>query len=254
LLFAANVSSPGQEGGGCGGGGGGFEAYPEAMVSFFKPFAFDTSQLRSALDLVCNEEVGATEPADIGELPLEVIGQIAQLFPRAWQKKFKAAVAAADRTKYVLASDTINVREEDWYQRYLQSVTYTIADIAATTAFKQGHGEIKIIGIEGDVTYGKRTRDEWTALQEDIDRAVRGDVLPIRPENQRCKLENLEEELMWTERKPQRFAVVASCPARIGDNEKVMTDVEAVCARFARVSIKFSCAGNTASILFPSAV
>jgi hypothetical protein len=207
-----------------------------------------------ALELVCNKEVGATEPTDLGDLPLEVIGQIAQIFPSARQKKFKAAVAAADRTKYVPASDTINVREEDWYQRYLQSVTDTIADIAGKTAFKQGDGEIKIIGIEGDVTYGKRTRDEWTALQEDIDRAVRGNVLPVRPENMRCKLENLKEELGWTEKKPQRFAVVASCPARIGDNEQVMTDVEGICARFARVSIKFSRAGNTASILFPAAV
>jgi hypothetical protein len=190
---------------------------------------------------------------------VEVFEKVVNLLPLLKQKQFRDAVSAAAAetqtgTKYVPASDTINVREEDWYRGYLQSVTDTIADLAGKTGFKQGNGEIKIIGIEGDVTYGKRTRDEWTALQEDIDRAVRGDVLKMRPENQRCKLENLEEELGWTEKEPQRFAVVASCPARIGDNEKVMTDVEVICARFARVSIKFSRAGNTASTLFHAAV
>ena len=31
--------------------------------------------------------------------------------------------------------------------------------------YKKNNGQLKIIGIEGDVVYGERTLQEWTALQ-----------------------------------------------------------------------------------------
>ena len=47
-----------------------------------------------------------------------------------------------------------------------------INDIAGSESFKRRGGKIKLLGIEGDVKHGNATREEWTALMEDVDHGV----------------------------------------------------------------------------------
>lgn len=42
-----------------------------------------------------------------------------------------------------------------------------------------------MVGIEGDLTWGVRTLQEWTFLQEDIDAQVLAGAISVRPETMR---------------------------------------------------------------------
>ena len=91
--------------------------------------------------------------------------------------------------------------------------------------------------------------NEWSARQADLDKGFKDGKLLERPQNQRIPLESLEEELEWvTKGDTVRYIIVASCPARIGDNHKVMEQVKATCAEYDDlVKCTFSYAGNLAA-------
>jgi len=149
----------------------------------------------------------------------------------------------------VAAPSPIDVRTESWYGRYLQSNSDAINAIANMNKYKKNNGQLKIIGIEGDVVYGERTLQEWTALQADLDKGFKDGKLAERPKNSRVALEDLEEELEWVNKGGKvRYVIVASCPNRIGDNHKVMEQVKATCAEYDDlVKCTFSYAGNLAA-------
>ena len=69
-----------------------------------------------------------------------------------------------------------------------RSVTDTINGIVKKKSFQREGGEVLLVGIEGDVTYGQRTKYEWLALVEDIDRGVATGVILHRPKNKRVSL------------------------------------------------------------------
>ena len=48
-----------------------------------------------AMELLCHEDIGVTKPAEINDLPLELIEQAVNLMPLAKRKQFKDAAAAA---------------------------------------------------------------------------------------------------------------------------------------------------------------
>lgn len=153
----------------------------------------------------------------------------------------------------------VDVREEDWYKRYLQSVSDTVNDIADKQHFKDNKGKIKVLGIEGDVAYSLRTRYEWTCLQADIDRGVELNIMRVRPQFTRIPFSQLKEELEWVKKEPRlccikmntpRYIVVASCPGRIDEDRKVMEQVRELCSRYTNVRVAFSYEGNLASRIF----
>ena len=85
-----------------------------------------------------------------------------------------------------------------------------------------------LLGIEGDVQYGKRTRQEWTFLQEDIDKHILDRKVHARPSNMRVSFENFPGVVEKFASQPDTYVLVASCPARIGDNHRVMEDVKEI--------------------------
>ena len=144
----------------------------------------------------------------------------------------------------------LNVRTEPWYARYYQEVTHTINNRARQFPDKS----IVLVGIEGDVKWGQRTKQEWTFLQEDIDEQVVAGTVAKRPQNMRIPFGEFASEV-------ERLAcsgkhvLVASCPARLGENRDVMNDAEAVISGqpwSGSVDIVFSRAGSAASNLFPN--
>ena len=105
-----------------------------------------------------------------------------QALPLAEQQKRKAAArqqlqqqqqqqspdpppSASRASATATTTSGIDVRTESWYLRYLQSNSDMINSIANMNKYKKNNGQIKMIGIEGDVEHGVRTRQEWTALQ-----------------------------------------------------------------------------------------
>mmetsp|Transcript_23419 Transcript_23419/g.53358 ORF Transcript_23419/g.53358 Transcript_23419/m.53358 type:complete len:516 (-) Transcript_23419:342-1889(-) len=148
--------------------------------------------------------------------------------------------------------DFLDVRSEDWYPRLLQSTTDSIAEIASKARFKKEGGEILLVGIEGDVQWGRRTKYEWLALIEDIDRSCVEGALTVRPKNKRIDIKDFEEEVVdWVTKKGKyRRVVICSCPARIGDNHDVMDEVMELASKYEEIQCKWSKAGNTASNLF----
>ena len=151
---------------------------------------------------------------------------------------------------YVRPNDVIDVRLEPWYERYLQAIETLIENISSKKSFIAHGGKIKLVGIEGCPMFGKRTRDEWTALIEDLDRGVRGDTALCRPSSSRVPLDELEEALEWSRNKEYRYVIVASCPNRLGDNMAVMDQVKVMCGEYDNVFVGFSSAGNLASTLY----
>lgn len=71
----------------------------------------------------------------------------------------------------------INVREEQWFPRYFMTNEYTLNNLVR----KNPNVEVKMVGIQGDLTYGVRTKCEWTALQEDINESVRTGRIHVSP-------------------------------------------------------------------------
>eukprot|EP01051_Picozoa_sp_SAG22_P020815 SAG22_NODE_4353_length_1294_cov_1.144770_2_plen_87_part_01 len=82
--------------------------------------------------------------------------------------------------QFVDDPDYVDVRKEPWYLPLLQSTTDKINATSSKLSFVQGGGEIMLVGVEGDVDYGARTKYEWLALVEDIDRGVKLGVIKHR--------------------------------------------------------------------------
>ena len=116
----------------------------------------------------------------------------------------------------------LNVREEAWYARYYQTVEFHINNLHR----KYPNATIYLMGIEGDVLYGKRTLQEWTFLQEDIDKHILDGKISKRPSNMRVSFESFPQVVEMFASQPDTYVLVASCPARIGDNHRVMEDVQ----------------------------
>ena len=120
------------------------------------------------------------------------------------------------------------MRLEKWYIPLLQSITDKINALASKRSFQRNGGEIMLVGVEGDILYGARTKYEWLALIEDIDRGVKVGVLKHRPKNRRFRFpEDFEEEVSdWAAKKGKhRVAIICSCPSRLGDDTAIMEQV-----------------------------
>ena len=148
-----------------------------------------------------------------------------------------------------VVSKPLDVRKEAWYARYYQTV------VAAINNAKRKYPDhtIYLLGIEGDVQYGKRTRQEWTFLQEDIDKHILDRKVHARPSNMRVSFENFPGVVEKFASQPDTYVLVASCPARIGDNHRVMEDVHDITSGkpwSAKVDLVFSSANSAASAEF----
>ena len=154
--------------------------------------------------------------------------------------------------QFVVDPDFINVRKEPWYPPLLQSTSDQLNTTVAKKSFQRNGGEILLVGIEGDVTYGRRTRYEWLALQEDLDRGVTKGVVRLRPKNKRVSLEDFEEEVSDWASKPgkHRVVLICSCPSRLGDDTAVMERVEEMASEFDNIRCCWSRAGNLADVIF----
>ena len=143
----------------------------------------------------------------------------------------------------------LNVRKEAWYSRYYQTVASGINNAHR----KYPDATIILVGIEGDVQYGKRTLQEWTYLQEDIDKHILDGKISKRPSNMRISFENFQQMVGMLAAQPNTYVLVASCPARIGDNYNVMEDVREITSGkpwSAKVDLVFSSADSAASAEF----
>ena len=158
-------------------------------------------------------------------------------------------MAAAAASLYKGPEKEINVREEHWFPRY-----YAVnADTLNNVARKNPTARIKMVGIQGDLKFGVRTKLEWTALQEDIQAQVLEGTITKRPEWLQVAFGDIKTELDWVaEGDGNRVLILCSCPARIGDDHKVMEQVDAMCQVNPKVEITFSKAGNAASNMFES--
>jgi len=144
--------------------------------------------------------------------------------------------------------ELFDVTAEAWYFGYLNANQVLINSLASKVSFRT----LRIIGVEGDLEYGKRTHSEWHYLQQDLERGVKTGTLKVRPQFVRIPLEDLEEELDWSKRGTGRKIIIASVPARIGDNKNVMQDVEALCSRYEEVHMTFSRPGDLVDEAFES--
>ncbi len=88
------------------------------MVTFFENLEVSESKARAAMGLLCAEDMGVTKPAEINDLPLEIIEQAANLMPYAKRKQFKDAVAAA-----VAAAAPVNTHPRFLF---LPSLTFSV--------------------------------------------------------------------------------------------------------------------------------
>ena len=158
-------------------------------------------------------------------------------------------MAAAAASLYKGREKEINVREEHWFPRY-----YAVnADTLNNVARKNPTARIKMVGIQGDLKFGVRTKLEWTALQEDIQAQVLEGTITKRPEWLQVAFGDIKTALDWVdEGDGNRVLILCSCPARIGDDHKIMEQVDAMCQGNLKVEITFSKAGNAASNMFES--
>ena len=148
-----------------------------------------------------------------------------------------------------MAEAPLNVREEAWYGRYYQTVEYAINNLHR----KYPNATIYLMGIEGDVQWGKRTLQEWTFLLEDIDKHILDGKISKRPSNMRVSFESFPQMVEMFASQPDTYVLVASCPARIDDNHRVMEDVHDITSGkpwSAKVDLVFSSANSAASAEF----
>ena len=152
-------------------------------------------------------------------------------------------------TLYKGQEKELDVREEHWFPRYFAVNADTLNNVAR----KNPTARIKMVGIQGDLKFGVRTKLEWTALQEDIQAQVLEGTITKRPEWLQVAFEDIKTELDWVdEGDGNRVLILCSCPARIGDDHKIMEQVDAMCQGNPKVEITFSKAGNAASNMFES--
>ena len=142
----------------------------------------------------------------------------------------------------------INVREELWYARYYATNEATLNNLIR----KNPNVRIKMIGIQGCLDFGKRTRCEWTALQEDINQTVASGKIHTKPKWSSIDFEDLVEEVEWAAKDKNRVVIICSCPSQIGEDTTIMQQVKDTLAGNARVELTFSEADNGASSLFQS--
>ena len=121
----------------------------------------------------------------------------------------------------------VNVREELWYPRYCQANEYTLNNLHR----KKPRVQIKMLGVQGDLTYGLRTRHEFTCLHEDLNIGVELGKITVRPNWVQVDFKDLEEELEWADKKPDRVLVLCSCPSQVCVCVRVMS-VGVVCICF----------------------
>eukprot|EP01051_Picozoa_sp_SAG22_P022889 SAG22_NODE_5670_length_974_cov_2.330286_1_plen_263_part_10 len=148
---------------------------------------------------------------------------------------------------------SIDVRCETWYLPLLQSTTDKIIAITSKKSFQRNNGEIMLVGVEGDVTYGARTKYEWLALIEDIDRGVQMGLIKTRPKSRRFSFpDDFEEEVAdWASKAGKhRVAIICSCPSRLGDDLTIMEQVEEAASEFDNIECCWSRQGNLADLLF----
>ena len=158
---------------------------------------------------------------------------------------------------FVQDPDFIDVRKESWYIPLLQSVTDKINAIASKKSFQREGGEVMLVGVEGDVAWGARTKYEWLAVIEDIDRGVKAGIIKLRPKSRRfCFPEDFEEEVSdWASKKgKRRIALICSCPSRLGDDMTIMAQVEEAASEFDNIECCWSRAGNLADKIFEAGV
>jgi len=152
-------------------------------------------------------------------------------------------------TLYIGPNPELMVREELWFPRYIQSNADTLNNIAR----KNPTATIRMVGVQGDLKFGVRTKLEWTALQEDIQGQVLKKTITKRPEWLQVAFEDVEEQLNWLDEDfSNRVIIMCSCPARIGDDSKIMEKVDTMCRGKSNVEITFSRAGNAAANLYKS--
>jgi hypothetical protein len=110
-----------------------------------------------------------------------------------------------------------------------------------------------LVGVEGDVAWGARTKYEWLALIEDIDRGVKAGIIKLRPKSKRFSFPgDFEEEVSdWASKKgKRRIALICSCPSRLGDDTTTMVQVEEAASEFDNIECCWSRAGNLADKIF----
>ena len=123
-------------------------------------------------------------------------------------------MAAAAPSLYKGREKEINVREEHWFPRY-----YAVnADTLNNVARKNPTARIKMVGIQGDLKFGVRTKLEWTALQEDmqediIQAHVLEGTITKHPEWLQVTFGDIKTELDWVEEGDgNRVLILCSCP------------------------------------------
>jgi len=136
--------------------------------------------------------------------------------------------------------ELFDVTQESWYDGYLNTNQVLINSLVSKRSFR----ELWMIGIEGDLEFGLRTRSEWHFLQRDLVRGVLAGSVHARPQFMRIPLGNLAEELESAQQKAGCRIIIASVPARIGEHKQVMQEVEAMCSQFDDVHLSFSRAGD----------
>eukprot|EP00928_Gymnodinium_smaydae_P092004 TRINITY_DN75784_c0_g1_i1.p1 TRINITY_DN75784_c0_g1~~TRINITY_DN75784_c0_g1_i1.p1 ORF type:complete len:342 (+),score=51.62 TRINITY_DN75784_c0_g1_i1:129-1028(+) len=172
------------------------------------------------------------------------------------------ADALTDQSSPTARQQEFDVRAESWYRGYLNANVKAINNFALKDSFQKalhnGAGaSIRLLGIEGDVKFGLRTRCEWTALAEDIDAGVMKSSVQVRPQMVRVPFDYLGSELKWLssgKRGEVRKIILASCPGRIGDDRQIMAKVKEIAGPYEDVCITFSEAGDLADELFADRV
>jgi len=150
---------------------------------------------------------------------------------------------SAVRYQYIDDTEQVNVRGESWYLPFMETITTAINSFSTKTSFASAGSRagLKLLGIEGDLKYGKRSLCEWTCIQADVDRRVRDGIVKCRPQMQQVPLQELSENLRWSQQPNKvRHILIVSCPARIEKNIQVFQQVEVICADYDNVHILFS--------------
>ena len=73
------------------------------------------------------------------------------------------------------AEPKVDVRNEQWYPRYFSQNETTLNNLFR----KNPEVQVKMLGIQGCLTYGLRTRHEFTCLQEDINQGVESKKIKV---------------------------------------------------------------------------
>ena len=104
-------------------------------------------------------------------------------------------MAAAAPSLYKGREKEINVREEHWFPRY-----YAVnADTLNNVARKNPTARIKMVGIQGDLKFGVRTKLVYCiyCAMEDIQAQVLEGTITKRPEWLQVAFGDIKTELDW---------------------------------------------------------